>query len=65
MAFLQNIFEVFETNAQSRNVKYEFVHNVDSYHVFVDPSNMDKVVMNLLSNAFKFTPDGGTIQLVL
>lgn len=65
VAFLQNIFEVFETNAQSRNVKYEFVHNVDIYHVFVDPSNMDKVVMNLLSNAFKFTPDGGTIQLVL
>ena len=63
--FIQNIFDVFATNAQSRNIQYEFVHNQDIYNVFVDPSNTDKIVMNLLSNAFKFTPDGGKIVLRL
>lgn len=63
--FLQNIFEVFATNAQSRNIKYEFVHNQDIYHVYVDPTNTDKILMNILSNAFKFTPDGGKITLIL
>ena len=63
--FLRNIYDVFATNAQSRNIQYEFVHDVDRLTVYVDPDNMDKIVMNLLSNAFKFTPDGGKITLQL
>ena len=65
VGFLQNIFDVFATNAQSRNITYEFVHEMEQMTVFVDPDNMDKIVMNLLSNAFKFTPDGGNITLQL
>lgn len=65
VTFLQNIFDVFETNAQSRNIQYEFVHDAESLPVYVDPDNMDKIVMNLLSNAFKFTPDGGRITMAL
>ena len=63
--FIQNIYDVFVTNAQSRDITYEFVHNMDRMQVYVDPDNMDKIVMNLLSNAFKFTPDGGKIILQL
>ena len=63
--FIQNIYDVFVTNAQSRDITYEFVHNMDRMPVYVDPDNMDKIVMNLLSNAFKFTPDGGKIILQL
>lgn len=63
--FLQNIYDVFATNAQIRNIQYEFIHDVDRLQVYVDPDNMDKIVMNLLSNAFKFTPDGGKITLLL
>ena len=63
--FLQNIFDVFVTNAQSRNITYEFVHEMDRMPVYVDPENTDKIVMNLLSNAFKFTPDGGKIVMQL
>jgi len=65
VSFLQNIFDVFVTNAQSRNIQYEFIHDVDTLHVCIDPDNTDKIVMNLLSNAFKFTPDGGKITLQL
>ena len=63
--FLQGIYDVFSANAQSRNIQYEFVHEMDRLQVYVDPDNMDKIVMNLLSNAFKFTPDGGKITLQL
>ena len=65
VSFLQNIFDVFVTNAQSRGIHYEFVHSVNVLPVYVDPDNTDKIVMNLLSNAFKFTPDGGNIILKL
>ncbi|MBR1667126.1 MAG: hybrid sensor histidine kinase/response regulator [Bacteroidaceae bacterium] len=63
--FLQNIYDVFTTNAQSRNITYEFIHDADKMPVYVDPDNTDKIVMNLLSNAFKFTPDGGKITMEL
>lgn len=65
VGFLQNIFDVFTSNAQDRNIAYEFRHTVDTLPVYVDPDNTDKIVMNLLSNAFKFTPDGGKITLEL
>ncbi len=63
--FLQNIYDVFATNAQSRNITYVFEHQKDRLPVYVDPDNMDKIVMNLLSNAFKFTPDGGKVTMRL
>ena len=65
VGFLQNLFDVFVTNAQSRGITYRYVHDCEALQVFVDPDNTDKIVMNLLSNAFKFTPDGGSITLRL
>ena len=65
VSFLQSLFEVFEISARSRSIDYEFVHSMDKLDVYVDAQSLDKIVMNLLSNAFKFTPDGGSIKLVL
>ena len=66
VSFLQGIFDVFASNAQSRQIAYTFEHEgIDQLQAYVDPDNMDKIVMNLLSNSFKFTPDGGTITLRL
>lgn len=65
VSFLQGIYEVFEITARSRNITYEFVHSMEKMDVYVDAQSLDKIVMNLLSNAFKFTPDGGKVSLVL
>ena len=63
--FLQNIYDVFVTSAQNRSITYTFEHEMEKMPVYVDPDNMDKIVMNLLSNAFKFTPDGGKVTIRL
>lgn len=65
VSFLQGLFEVFEISARSRNINYQFVHDMDKLDVYVDAQSLDKIVMNLLSNAFKFTPDGGNITMRL
>lgn len=65
VAFVRNIVDVFASNAHSRGIDYEFVCELEQQIVYIDPDNMDKVVMNLLSNAFKFTPDGGRIVVRL
>lgn len=66
VGLLQNAFDVFQGQADNRRINYEFIHkNIDSLIAYVDPENIDKIVMNLLSNAFKFTPDNGSISLEL
>ncbi len=63
--FIQSIYDVFVTTAQNRAITFEFNHSVKELYVKADPENLDKIIMNLLSNAFKFTPDKGKIVLSL
>lgn len=65
VGFINNLYELFETTASNRGITFEFVHAMERLDVCIDPQNFDKVVMNLLSNAFKFTPDGGRITVEL
>ena len=64
--FVSGICKMFEYNAQERNIRFEFQHDgIDSVDAWVDCSQFDKVVTNLLSNAFKYTADGGEVTVVL
>jgi signal transduction histidine kinase/DNA-binding response OmpR family regulator len=63
--FIQSICDVFSATAQNRNIDFAFQHPMDTLYAKIDPENIDKIVMNLLSNAFKFTPDSGKITLDL
>lgn len=63
--FISDLMQTFEYQAKNRNIKFEFLHDNAALKVWVDPSNFDKVLMNLLSNAFKFTPDNAEITIVL
>ena len=63
VSFVRSIYDVFLVNARTRNINYRFSSNVDRYMVSTDKSSIDKILMNLLSNAFKFTPDEGEVSL--
>lgn len=65
VSFLNNLYELFDGAALSRRISFSFLHPMDTLLVYIDPQNFDKIVMNLLSNAFKFTPDGGKIVMEL
>lgn len=62
-SFSQNIVRDFEREARKRNIDFEFVSNDHTLYVYLDRNLMDKVYFNLLSNAFKFTPDNGKIKI--
>ena len=62
--FIQNIYKVFEAHARERNIDFRFEHT-DDITAWIDPVQFDKVIQNLLSNAFKFTSDGGQITIRL
>ena len=42
-----------------------FDYEQEELPAWIDPNNFDKVLVNLLSNAFKYTPDGGEIKISL
>lgn len=65
VGFIRDVMTTFEYPAHKRNIRFTFTHEAESLYVWVDLNNFDKVLMNLLSNAFKYTPDGGEINILL
>lgn len=61
--FCRRIFEHFQGLADDKHIAYEFVSNEESIWLYFDSNHLEKVVFNLLSNAFKFTPDHRRVVL--
>nr|WP_315167085.1 substrate-binding domain-containing protein [uncultured Flavobacterium sp.] len=61
--FSVNMFKEFKGEANKRNINYTIVTDNEQLEIYFDPNLMDKVYYNLLSNCFKFTPDGGKIEI--
>lgn len=61
--FLDHIYTSFREISLDRNISMVFQHDMEHVRVYFDREQLEKVFFNLLSNAFKFTPDGGRIQL--
>ena len=62
---LQYIFDSFLSLAGQTQIQFDFLNDPKKINAFLDPEKMEKVIYNLLSNAFKFTPQGGKISLQL
>jgi signal transduction histidine kinase/DNA-binding response OmpR family regulator/ligand-binding sensor domain-containing protein len=63
--FITGICKLYQYNASQRNITFTFEHEKDHVLAWVDRINFDKVISNLLSNAFKYTYDGGEVKVVL
>lgn len=63
--FVENIKLSFEELAKEKEIKYSFHSSNQNIEVWFDTINLKKVIYNLLSNAFKFTPNSGEISITL
>jgi signal transduction histidine kinase/ligand-binding sensor domain-containing protein/DNA-binding response OmpR family regulator len=61
--FCEEMFKSFETLANFKQIKYRFEPIANPTFIYFDAAQLQKVIFNLLSNAFKFTNSGGTIIL--
>lgn len=61
--FVENIYIRFKDHILSKNIDFSITKEIDVPIIYFDKNKMYKVVNNLLSNALKFTPDGGFISI--
>lgn len=61
IVFLHDIFLSFQETAESKGMEFTFAPSIASCSMFIDRGKLDKIVYNLISNAFKYTPTGGRI----
>ena len=60
---VEEIENVFESSAQEKNIVFTTSVDVDHTHVLWDGFKVREILMNLVGNAFKYTPDGGHIAI--
>lgn len=63
--FVGEIKSYFDSMASVRAIAYTFTSSIKQCTLWIDPDLLEKVFVNLLSNAFKFTPDGGSVRIEL
>jgi len=61
--FVEQILESYEDMAKLRNISLTFACSDEEIMMDFDQDKIDKIIFNLLSNAFKYTPDQGSIDI--
>ena len=63
ITFTQDVVDSFRTLAQERTIQFELDSELSQQFVWFDENIVEKVLYNLLSNAFKYTEAGGSIRV--
>jgi DNA-binding response OmpR family regulator/nitrogen-specific signal transduction histidine kinase len=65
VTFVGDIYTLFAQQAKNKNIQFYYDHAEEDVMAWIDRNNFDKIIINILSNAFKFTPTGGEIRISL
>ena len=63
VGFMQEIHSLFEPLAFKKNIEFRFFADCEKMDVYFDADKIEKILYNLVSNAMKYTPDGGSVEL--
>ena len=59
----QTLFEIFEDEAKKKNIALHYTINVEHEHILTDTTKVKEIFVNILSNAIKYTPAGGSVMV--
>ncbi len=63
--YIQNLMGPFSYDADSKEIELTYHHQETSIFTWIDYDQFDKVIINILSNAFKYTPKKGHVEVEL
>ena len=64
VGFIDDVMLTFDYMARKKKIHFSFEHVMPQLKVWVDMNNFDKILMNIFSNAFKYTPEQGEITVI-
>ena len=59
----QTLFEIFDDEAKKKNLALYYTINVEHEHILTDTTKVKEIFVNILSNAIKYTPPGGSVRV--
>ena len=59
----QTLFEIFDDEAKKKNLAFRYTINVEHEHILTDTTKVKEIFVNILSNAIKYTPSGGSVVI--
>lgn len=59
----QTLFELFGDEAKKKNIALQYMINVEHEHILTDTTKVKEIFVNILSNAIKYTPSGGSVMI--
>lgn len=65
IAFVSRLMGFFEGLAEKRQIDFSLETSFSSYTIWADTDKLEKVLFNLISNAFKYTPEGKQIKIAI
>ena len=65
VVFVEDVKSYFDNLASDKHIEYTFQHDMATLPLWIDMDKLEKALANLLSNAFKFTPEGGRVTIRL
>jgi signal transduction histidine kinase/ligand-binding sensor domain-containing protein/AraC-like DNA-binding protein len=65
IAYIKSLMDLFEYQAKKREIRLCFDSPSESMPAWIDAKNFDKALVNIITNALKYTPDGGIIKVLV
>ncbi len=65
ISYVHSVCNSFLLMADKKHIQFSFFSGIDTFSMAFVADKVGKIVMNLLSNAFKFTPEGGRVTVMI
>ncbi|NPA37508.1 MAG: response regulator [Chlorobi bacterium] len=65
VSFTKDLIQSFMSEAEDRSINFSVTSSFEELKIEADKEKLDKIIFNLISNAFKYSPDNSTVSITI